>query len=536
MTSPIRRTALARLLLATALAASVGGFAGPARAAEDTPIVVARNMDVNSLDPARGFCDTCQIYLTAVYDTLLTLGDDNKTLVPKLATSWEANDDQTAFTFHIAPNATFADGSPVTSEDVAWTLQRLKNIKGDPSFLMDSLASIETPDDKTVVIHTSEPNSEFLGILAASYTGIINKKLAEANGATAGEDAATADQADSWFFANSAGGGAYELDSYRTGDELRLKANPNYWDKKPAISEVIIKQVEDAVTQAQMLQTGDADIAMQIDPDTAATISDPEIVVDTVPSFNFLYIAVSPGAKGNSVPLTKPVREAIADAIDYEGMIDFTVGGKGKLQPVAIPNGFPGTDDLPMPKQDLDKAKSLLAEAGLSDGFTIEAHYPAVNAYGVDISLMMQKVQQDLSRVNISLNLTPTTFAVWREEVGGDSIPMTAVYYAPDYFGSAQYVQYFSMIPGQPWAKRAGVGKIEDLGNGEKEAELLKKAMASSGDAMVGAYHDIALQMIDDKVIIPLVSPDLVLASRKGIEGVRYSACCNLALGQLSRD
>ena len=531
-TRSLLKSRMAGLMLGASLLAAP--FIGAAQAAEGA-LVVARNMDVNSLDPARGFCDTCQIYLSAVYETLLTLGDDNKTLVPKLATTWKANADQTEFTFNLAPAAVFADGSPVTSADVAFSLQRLKNIKGDPSFLMDSVTAIETPDDKTVVIKTNAPNSEFLGILAASYAGIVNKKLAEANGASAADDAATADTSDAWFFAHSAGSGPYTLASYTADAELRFAANPNYWGKKPAIAEVIMKQTADAVAQAQMLESGAADVAMQIDPDTAASLSNPDVVLDTVPSFNFLYVALSPGAKGNTTPLTKPIREAIALAIDYPAMIDFTVGGKGKLQPVAIPNGFPGTSDLPMPKEDLDKAKALLAEAGVPDGFTIEAHYPAVNAYGVDISLMMQKVQQDLARIGVTINLTPTTFAVWREEVAGDGIPMTAVYYAPDYFGSAQYVQYFSMIEGNSWAKRAGAGKVEGVAN-PKEAELFKQAMAASGDAMDAAYKAIALEMINDKIIIPLVSPDLVLASRKGVKGVRYSACCNLALDQLSRE
>ena len=71
-------------------------------------------MDVNSLDLSRSYCDTCQIFNTAVYETLITVDPaDPNTLMPRLATAWEANDDNTQFTFTLDPTATFADGSPV---------------------------------------------------------------------------------------------------------------------------------------------------------------------------------------------------------------------------------------------------------------------------------------------------------------------------------------------------------------------------------------------------------------------------------------
>src|SRR5262249_52243066 len=71
--------------------------------ADSKPLVIARDMDLNSLDPSRAYCDTCQIYLNAVYDTLLTIAPDNHTLKPVLAQSWESNADQTQFTFHLDP-------------------------------------------------------------------------------------------------------------------------------------------------------------------------------------------------------------------------------------------------------------------------------------------------------------------------------------------------------------------------------------------------------------------------------------------------
>ena len=500
--------------------------------ADDSSIVVARAMDLNSLDPARAYCDTCQIYLSAVYDTLLTLGPDNKTIVPDLATKWEVSPDVTTFTFHVNPAAKFSDGSPVTSADVKWSLERLKNMKGGPAYLMDSLKSIDAKDPETAVITTKAPNSEFLGILAATYVGIINSKLASAHGANANSDAATSDTADTWFLSHSAGSGAFVLQSYKADDALQLKRNEAYWGKKASVGGVIMKQTADAVTQAQMLQSGAADIAMQIDPDTSKTIHDPNIVFKTVPSFNYVYLAFSPGAKGAPVTLSHDLREAIALAIDYKGAIDFTVGGEGTFQPSAIPNGFPGTKNLPPPVTDIAKAKALLAKAGLADGFKLGLEFPAMNVYGIDLSLLAQKLQQDLAKIKVSLVLKPETFNVWSGVIDNPGVPFAMGFFAPDYFGSAQYVQFFGMLPGEPWGKRAGVGTTPGL-DGKLELDMFNKALAAAGPAQEEAYRALGIKMIDDKIILPIVSPDLVLAYRSDISGVRYSACCNLPLNEI---
>ena len=206
--------------LSALLLAGTAITAAPALAQDSDTLVIARSMDVNSLDPSRAFCDTCQFYLTAVYETLVTLDADNKTLVPNLAASWEVNDDFTEFTFTLK-DATFADGSPVEASDVVWTFERLKNLKGSPSFLMDGLTGAEAVDAKTVKFTVEAPNAEFLNKVSAPYAGIINAEVAEANGATAGEDAAEADKSEPWFLANSAGSGPFTLASYAPEAELR---------------------------------------------------------------------------------------------------------------------------------------------------------------------------------------------------------------------------------------------------------------------------------------------------------------------------
>ncbi len=520
-----------RLAYILALASSV---ASPVFAADKDTLVIARSMDVNALDPARAFCDTCQIYLTSVYDTLVTLGKDNKSVEPRLAKSWDINADQTVFTFHLDTKAVFSDGSPVEAQDVKWSLDRLNSIKGSPSFFMDGVKSVEATDAATVVITLEASNGEFLNKLTAGFTGIVNKDVAAANGATADADAATSDKAENWFLANSAGSGPFKLTSYRPDDELRLARNDAYWGSKPAFSEVVFRQSQDAVSQGQLLQSGDADIAMQVDFDTAGSLTSADVKTEVIPSYNFLYIAIGAGAKSAPIPMTPDIREAIASAIDYDGVIEFTVGGQGAKQSSPIPNGFPGTTGLPERKRDLDKVKALLAKAGVADGFEIEAVYPNDNIYGVDINLMMQKVQQDLAEVGIKVSLKPSTYPVWRDQINGDGIPLTAVYYAPDYYGSGQYANYFAMMPGTSWSKRAGAANDPSVIN-PKEAELLSKALAAPTAEQDAIFHELGLEMMKDNIIIPMVSPNLVLAYRSDIEGVRYSACCNLPLAEISR-
>lgn len=532
--------AISLLLFAAACGGSDGDSAADgdstdqASAISDTPLVIARDMDLSTLDPARSFCDTCQLYLTAVYQTLIGLDPaDNTTFVPRLATGWEGNAENTQFTFKLDPNATFSDGSPVEAADVAWSWLRLRNIDASASFLLASIDTIDTPDAQTVVVNLKFPDSAFLAKANAPYTVILNSEVAIENGANANEDAEVTDTSEEWFLSNSVGSGPFVLVSYTEGDELKLARNENFWAEGPFFEEVTVRQVQDAVTQRQLLETGDVDIAMQIDPDTASGISSADVLVNFVDSFNFVYIAMAEGAT-TDVPLTADIREAIKLSIDYQGMIDVTVGGKGSIQASPIPNGFSGTKNLPLPERDLDRARELLDAAGVGDGFSIRAAYPTFNVYGVDFTTMMQKVQIDLADVNIDLDLVPLEVSVWVEEWFSDEgIPLTAVYYAPDHTDSIQYIEYFGQVPGSRWAGQANPGGDPVID--EVQVQLQSDALAATGAEKEALYQQLAELMIEQKIVLPMVNPNLVLARRADIVGVHYSACCNLELGLVSR-
>jgi peptide/nickel transport system substrate-binding protein len=496
----------------------------PAPGGSDSALVIARGMDVNSLDPQRAYCDTCQIFMTAVYETLIGLDTDNTTLVPRLATSWESNPEQTEFTFTLDPAATFADGSPVTSADVKFSWERLKGLQASSSYLAGSIETIDTPDPATVKVTLNASNSAFLAQVNAPYLGIVNKAVAEANGATLDPET---DAAETWFLSNSAGSGPFALAGYTEGNELRLTRNDAYWGAPPAFPEVLIKETPQAVTQRQQLEQGAVDISMQISADVASGMGG-DINLEQVPSFNYVYLAVSPGAVGGE-ELTPEVREAIRLALDYDGLIDATVGGAGRKQASPIPNGFAGTAELPEPAQDLDRAKQLLADAGITE-LTLDATFPTFNVYGVDFATAMQKVQTDLKEVNINLELNPVEIAVWAEKISTDGIPVTMLYFAPDHTDSSQYVQYFGLLEGSQWQ---GWSKADP---NPVEQDLLDQAFAAQ-DATERAslYQQLAEAMIADQIIIPIVNPDLFLASGADITGMRYSACCNLVLSELGR-
>jgi peptide/nickel transport system substrate-binding protein len=501
-----------------------GDTGGGGGGGEGRELIIARDMDLTTLDPSRAYCDTCQIYLSAVYQTLIGVDPtDLKKLLPRLATKWEANADNTVFTFTLDPKAKFADGSPVTAGDVKFSWERLEGLQGSASYLMAGVKTVEAPDDHTVVVTFNSPNSAFLNIVSAPYMSIMSKAQAEANKATIDEK----DAAEPWFLANSAGSGPFNLESYTENDSLVLARNDDFWGSKSPFPKITLKQVKDATAQLQQLQQGDVDIAMQISFDSVGQLEGVEgVTTEEVDSYNFVYLGLSPGAEGGDALKSPAVRAAIRLALDYDGILDTTVGGNGKLQASPIPNGFDGSEGLELPKQDLEQAKQLMQEVSKGP-ITLRAAYPTVNVYGVDFDTMMAKVQQDLKAIGIELKLEPVEFSQWVEQMQGQGIPLTAVYFAPDHIDTSQYVQYFGMIEGSAWQTRSGT----DINVNEQE--LFRQALASTGEEKTRFYNSIGQDMIKDLIILPLVNPGLVLAHASDITGVRYSACCNLELGGL---
>lgn len=524
MPQKTRRTGRQMFALAASALLVVGLTAcgGSAPTVRDD-LIMGRDMDVTTLDPNRSLCDTCQIFNGAVYDTLIKAENDGS-LTPLLAESWKANGDNTVFTFTLRPDGRFADGSPVEAKDVKWSWDRIQHLKGSPSYFMDGIASLEAPDPRTVIVRSEQPNSAFFNIATAGYMGILNSDLAAQNGATADADAANTDTAEQWFMTHSAGAGQYELESYEQGTQIVLKRNENYWGTPAAFPRVTIKQVKDSSSQLQQLQQGDIDVAQQLNFDAIGQIeSDANISSTTVPTFNFVYLGLAPGAADGEALKDPRVRDAVRKGIDYDAVINATVAGHGKPQATGIPNGFPGTDGLAPPQYDPEGARRLLTDAGVN-GLRLEAVYPNFTIYGVSFNTMFQSIQQSLKTVGIDLNLTPLDYSAWSERLKTTGMPVTAVYFAPDHPDAVQYLQYFAMIEDSVWLQRSRMPV------NPAENALTSDALRHSGAERDATYAKLAQMMWDDAIILPIVNPDVILANSPAVVGNNYHITRNVDL------
>lgn len=524
---------------ALALVACGGGAEGNAEGgSEARTLVIARDMDLTTLDPGRGYCDTCQIYMTAVYDTLVSVDAEDPTVtIPRLATEWEVSADSKTYTFQLDPDAVFADGSAVEAKDVKWSFERLGGLKGSAAFFMDGVAAVDTPDDKTVVVRFSEPRSNFLSSVAATNMSVINSDVAAAAGATSGADADKTDKSEEWFLSNSAGSGPYVLESYASGGDVKLKRNDAFWRDEPSAPSIILKQVADSVSQVQQLQQGEVDIAMQVNFDNLGQLKgDDKVQADILPGFTQVYLTLSPGAPAaGAANLKDPrVREAIRKAIDYDEIIANTVAGNGETQASPIPNGFPGTDALPKPERDVDGAKQLLQDAGKASGFSITATYPKLNVYGVDFDVMMQTVERNLAEVSIDLKLNAVDFSQYATQARTGALPVAASYFSPDNADPIPYVQYFGAVEGSVWGARAGGGKAGTPVINAEEQALLEQVLAAPADQQEKLFESLGKEMIEDSIILPILNPKEVRAYASDITGMHRSIVANLDVSLLS--
>ncbi|MGQ9586098.1 MAG: ABC transporter substrate-binding protein [Anaerolineae bacterium] len=491
-------------------------------------LVVAQAVDVVDMDPARAFSDTYLVIGKAMYDTLTELDVKNPgNYLPGLAEKWEISADGRVYTFHLRQGVKFQSGREMTAEDVKWSLERLKNLQGQPAWLMDGVDKVEAPDKYTVQFTLAQPDASFLARTSVCYMGTLDSEVAKANGCAGGPDAATADKCKEYLDAHSLGTGPYILESWARDSEIRLVANPNHWRGKPKFDSVVFKYVADATAQAQLLQRGDADFAMNLDPDAAKQLEGASgVLLKKELSLSIIYLGFNFRPEVSPLTSNQKFRQAVLYAIDYGG-INAALGGFGASPSSVIPIPLLGGDAVPPIKRDVAKAKALLAEAGLSNP-TLDFHYPAITQFSVDFNVVAQKLQADLAEAGITLNLFPEEWSVFIASYRAGQVPMTISYSTPDYADPHAHISNFAMTD-NVFTKRMGYSN-------PKVHELALAAVQTADPAERKRIYAELLQLFNaDAVFYPLVEPMEVIGYRDHVIGYEYNPVNKVTLWQLDK-
>ena len=528
-----RRSALIGSLAAAVLVASLLAAGGAsARPASAPTLVIDNSFTIKTSDPGRAFDPTGSMIDRAIYDTLFTYkGDDLAHPIPLLVSSWKASSNAETFTFQLKHNVHFADGTPLTSADVVWSLKRLVNLKGNPAFLLTGV-SISASGKYAVVMHSKTPDTELPVILANPSTGILNSALVMKNGGSDAANAAKADTAENWLNSSSsvgAGSGPYTLSAYSATSQITLIPSTNYWgSNKSKWSSVVVRNMI-APTQLLNVARDSHEIAIDLSADQAQTLkSNKNVNVSLQPSTWIFFLMANDDPKVSSVTSNPDYQTAIRYALDYSALV--SLAGEGAIQaPGLIPSMFLGA--LPQSakiNQDLTKAKAALAKSG--DGSQqVTLQYPSdLTINGVPFTSMAEKIQSSLQAAgfNITLSGSPTTN--WLDVYRSGKMALGLSLWGPDYPDPADYLVF---TPGNLVGLRAGWPKGSDSALEKLSAKAL---VTTAPAARASIYQQIQRMLNQGSPFFPLIQPTQVFVSTKDLKGAVYNAEYDVDITQVS--
>ncbi|HFJ9472237.1 ABC transporter substrate-binding protein [Bacillus paranthracis] len=314
--------------------------------------------------------------VTSVIFASLVSTDKQGKPIPELAEKWDISSDQLTYTFHLRKDLKFSDGSPLTADDVAFTLTLLHDkayegevdisqyaVKGGKAYKEGTATSIEgiqVVDPQTIKVTTEKVNSQAIFVLGGT---VLSK-------AYYGKDYKQNTSLDylKELYGKPLAAGPYKFEKYIPGQEVRFVANENYYAGKPKIQNFIYK-ITSGDTKLQLFQTGEVDHTGLGTGDEvleqAKALEFANIQIETAPSFSYIYM-------NNNKPYLKDkkVRQALIYGLDRKKYVDTALKGYGTVANVPIhPTSWAYTEeDVNKYEYDKEKAKKLLDEAGWKVG------------------------------------------------------------------------------------------------------------------------------------------------------------------------
>ncbi|PZF86642.1 ABC transporter substrate-binding protein [Jiangella anatolica] len=365
---------------------------------------------VPSVDPARSTAVSALAVIATILEPLVKVNGRGE-LEPSLAESYEQVD-PTTIDITIRGDVTFWDGSPLTAEDAAYSIERMAGPGSVNAGLFGAFESAEVTGDRTLRITLKEPSRDFLYVLCRAV--VVQKAFTEA----AGEG-----------FGSSAGGvmgtGAYRLDSYSPETGATLVRYDGYWGEAPSAETFEIKVFNDAQALRLALQTGEIDGAnmppLTIPPAEADSWAGPDVTVAFSQGTGTWYLAMDT----QQPPFDDlHVRRALASIVDREGIIQVTDGEYGDpMTALTLPPLWTGfVDDpaeidailaglSPLPPYDLDAAAEELAQSAYPDGFSTTVVVP--HEANPNMTTVMEVISEAGREVGIDIEVKRVSLAEW---------------------------------------------------------------------------------------------------------------------------
>ncbi len=513
----LRTTGLAAFALGVAPTLALPGTAATVSAQDAEPkaggtlTMSLADDDVRSFDPI-SVTDNMSIWTQLlVYDQLVRVAADGISLEPGLAESWEISEDGKTYTF-VLRETTFHDGSPVTAEDAAFSLDRAINSEGSQwSFLFGAVETIEATGERTLEIGLSSPWAPFEADLALFGTSIIPKALYEAQGEE--------------LWQAPVGSGPFMFDSWNKGVEVVLKKNPTYWiEGQPYLDELRFLVLTDANARMLQFQGGELDIATDAPfSQLEALRANPDVVVlqDAVARFDYL------GINTTRAPFDdKALRQAMNYAVNKDVIIQNVLFGAGQPANTYLPLMYGHDDSVPGYPYDLEKAKELVAGSAGKDGFGGTILLSAGDPVAAQIA---QLVAADLAQIGGTFTIEQLDPGAHSDRTYAIDYDLNKSYYTTDIIDPDELTTFAVQSDG-------GADSVWTGYKNEEVDKLVRDAQAEMDpEVRLGIYAEIQKLVSDDAHMLYLYYPTGRTALTTAIQNFRILPTGNYRLWETWR-
>ncbi len=486
----------------------------PAEEAAEETLKVALDGEPSGLYAQYSYNNPTAIICNLLYDTLVKWDAEKNCVVPNLATSWEWIDD-THMRMTLRDDVVFADGSPLTAEDVIYTFEVGGEYQASSYSRIFDAANFVAEDEHTVVLALNAPYPIIADILAADVYGIISKSAVEAAG---GVDEAARNPV--------IGSGKYDFAEWVDGQYIKLVRNEEYWNKDamPYYKEIVLSFINDNTSRAMAVQSGDVDIATGLGTSQVESLSADSslnVAVTNTSTNRSLYMNCSDEALAK-----EEVRTAIWDLLNAAAIRDIANSGFGELSETSFSQfcavyAAPPADFVR--EVNVEEAKALLEQAGYgeSNPLTLGLMMPAEG----DNETMAQLVQAQLAEGGINVEIEMLEIGSFLQKLWGGDYQLTLT--SGDQY---DYEKLLYMVDGRIDPATASGGAQYDDPDFQV---LLDKCYGETDDAARNAlYAEIQNFLLEHHIVIGVCNQVNVTAMKAGIGGLslNISTCPDLSV------